>query len=138
MDLSPDQLKAKQTILDWINSTRRSSYLTLGGYAGTGKTSLISEVRKSLPKNWKVAFCAYTGKASGVMKDKLLASAAITSLDYVGTIHGLCYRVRTDEETGLNVFERVSWIDYNLIIVDEASMVNEELFHDLGGIQRVH
>ena len=131
MDLSPDQLKAKQTILDWINSTRRSSYLTLGGYAGTGKTSLISEVRKSLPKNWKVAFCAYTGKASGVMKDKLLASAAITSLDYVGTIHGLCYRVRTDEETGLNVFERVSWIDYNLIIVDEASMVNEELFHDL-------
>lgn len=131
MTLSKDQIAAKQTILDWINSPRRSSYLTLGGYAGTGKSSLIAEVRKSLPDNWKVAFCAYTGKASGVMKNKLIDANAVNMNDYVGTIHGLCYHVRTDPDTGLNVFERKWHIDYNLIIVDEASMVNQDLFQDL-------
>ena len=131
MNLSKDQLNAKQTILDWIKSPTRSSYLTLGGYAGTGKTSLIAEVRKHLPRNWRVAFCAYTGKASGVMKGKLIDSGAIRIDDYVGTIHSLCYRCRQDPETKLNVFERVSYLDYNLIIVDEASMVNQELFQDL-------
>ena len=77
MTLSKDQLNAKQTILDWINSRNRRSFITLGGYAGTGKSSLIAEVRKALPRNWKVAFCAYTGKASGVMKDKLIAANAV-------------------------------------------------------------
>ena len=131
MTLSKDQLDAKQTILDWIKSSRRSSYLTLGGYAGTGKSSLIADVRKSLPRNWRVAFCAYTGKASGVMKNKLIDANAVNDNDYVGTIHGLCYHVRTDPDTNLNVFERKWRIDYNLIIVDEASMVNQELFQDL-------
>ena len=131
MTLSKDQLDAKQTILDWVKSSRRSSYLTLGGYAGTGKSSLIADVRKSLPSDWRVAFCAYTGKASGVMKNKLIDANAVNDNDYVGTIHGLCYHVRTDPDTNLNVFERKWHIDYNLIIVDEASMVNQELFQDL-------
>ena len=123
MTLSKDQLDAKQTILDWIKSPTRSSFLTLGGYAGTGKTSLVAEVRKSLPRNWKVAFCAYTGKASGVMKDKLLRANATQLDDYIGTIHGLCYRCRQDPETKLNVFERVPYLNYNLIIVDEPRVV---------------
>ena len=91
MTLSKDQLNAKQTILDWINSRNRRSFITLGGYAGTGKSSLIADVRKALPQRWKVAFCAYTGKASGVMKDELLAANAVNGNDYVGTIHSLCY-----------------------------------------------
>ena len=131
MNLSEDQIEAKNTILDWINSSNRTSFLTLGGYAGTGKSSLIAEVRKSIPQGWKVGFCAYTGKASGVMKDKLLAANAINSNDYVGTIHSLCYHVREDPETGMNVFERKPFIDCNLLIVDEASMVNQELFKDM-------
>lgn len=131
MNLSNDQISAKKTILDWINSRRRSSYLTLGGYAGTGKSTLIAEVRKTLPLHWRVAFCAYTGKASGVMKDKLIAANAINENDYIGTIHGLCYRVREDPDTKLKVFERIPYIHYDLIIVDEASMVNQELFSDL-------
>ena len=132
MTLSKDQIDAKNTILDWINSRRRMSYLTLGGYAGTGKSSLIAEVRKSLPSSWKVAFCAYTGKAASVMLSKLeCVEGAINLNDYVGTIHGLCYRVREDPETKLMVFEKVPYIGYNLIIVDEASMVNRELFEDL-------
>lgn len=131
MLLSKDQIEAKNTILDWIHSSRRAAYITMGGYAGTGKSSLIAEVRKSLPPRWKVAFCAYTGKASGVMKDKLISANAINNNDYVGTIHSLCYRPREDPDTKLIVFERVPYIGYDLIVVDEASMVNKELFNDL-------
>lgn len=131
MELSIDQINAKKTILDWIHSSRRSSYLTLGGYAGTGKSSLIAEVRKELPPRWRVAFCAFTGKAASVMKGKLIDVNAITDNDYIGTIHSLCYMVREDPETKMKVFERKSYIDYDLIVVDEASMVNQELFNDL-------
>ena len=132
MLLSKDQIDAKKTILDWVHSARRSSYITMGGYAGTGKSSLIAEVRKSLPPRWRVAFCAYTGKASGVMKDKLIEADAINpATDYIGTIHSLCYRAREDPDTRLIVFERVPYLGYDLIVVDEASMVNQELFNDL-------
>ena len=131
MEMSKDQIDAKNKILDWLKSKNRSSYMTLGGFAGTGKSSLIAEVRKSLPKMWKVAFCAFTGKAASVLKGKLDAVNAIHSDDYIGTIHGLCYRVREDPETLLNVFERRWDVHYDLIVVDEASMVTKELFSDL-------
>lgn len=131
MNLSKDQIDAKNTILDWINSPRRSSYLTLGGYAGTGKSTLIAEVRKSLPDNWSVAFCAFTGKATSVMKEKLIKVNALNSNDVITTIHSLCYNVREDPETKQKVFYRRPYLGHNLIIVDEASMVNKDLFNDL-------
>ena len=65
------------------------------------------------------------------MKDKLISANAINNNDYVGTIHSLCYRPREDPDTKLIVFERVPYIGYDLIVVDEASMVNKELFNDL-------
>lgn len=105
--------------------------MTLGGYAGTGKSTLIAEVRKSLPDNWRVAFCAFTGKATGVMKEKLLKVGALNGNDIISTIHSLCYSVREDPETKQKVFHRRPYLDYNLIIVDEASMVNKDLFNDL-------
>lgn len=105
--------------------------MTLGGYAGTGKSTLIAEVRKSLPDNWRVAFCAFTGKATGVMKEKLLKVDALNGNDIISTIHSLCYSVREDPETKQKVFHRRPYLDYNLIIVDEASMVNKDLFNDL-------
>lgn len=129
--LSKDQASAKQTIMDWLYSSRRASYMTLGGYAGTGKSSLIAEVRNSLPKRWKVAFCAFTGKAASVMNSKLEKVDAVNLNDYVGTIHGLCYMVREDPDTKMKVFHRRPYLDYDLIVVDEASMVNQELFSDL-------
>ena len=131
MNLSKDQIDAKNTILDWINSPRRSSYLTLGGYAGTGKSTLIAEVRKSLPDNWSVAFCAFTGKATSVMKEKLIKVNALNSNDVITTIHSLCYSVREDPDTKQKVFHRRPYLGHNLIIVDEASMVNKDLFNDL-------
>jgi exodeoxyribonuclease-5 len=94
---------AYDKIMAWVAASDQD-ILTLGGYAGSGKSTLISLVAESvgLP-----AFCAYTGKASSVLRRKLAAAGTPTveaqrrgpeglpSLErrpYCGTIHGLIYR----------------------------------------------
>ncbi len=77
--LSPDQANALREIGAWYRS-KSSPYLTLGGYAGTGKTSLIAYLRKALSdydEGARVAFCAYTGKATRVLAQKIRAIRAL-------------------------------------------------------------
>lgn len=52
----------------------------LAGYAGTGKTSLAAKLVEGRPSH----FCAYTGKAALVLRQKGCADAS--------TIHGLIYK----------------------------------------------
>lgn len=102
-DLSSDQRAAYDSIVRWMSSGA-GGVLTLGGYAGSGKSTLVSLVAEQtdLP-----AFCAYTGKASSVLKRKLAAAGVQTvgtqkknpsgessedSRPYCGTIHSLIYR----------------------------------------------
>ena len=59
-DLSADQLSAYNDVLSWIRHPTEKP-LTLGGYAGTGKSTLVSLVARQVDLP---AFCAYTGKAS--------------------------------------------------------------------------
>ncbi|PJA17334.1 MAG: ATP-binding protein, partial [Elusimicrobia bacterium CG_4_10_14_0_2_um_filter_56_8] len=42
MELSGDQQKALTQLLAWYKDPGRSRFITLGGYAGTGKTTLIA------------------------------------------------------------------------------------------------
>ena len=44
IDLSKDQTDAISTIMDWWVS-RKSKLFSIGGFAGTGKTTLISVLR---------------------------------------------------------------------------------------------
>jgi len=113
----------------------------VGGYAGTGKTHLLSELRNEIDtfnKKIHVAFATFTGKASSVLKVKLTENNSIRGDDYVGTIHGLIYRAITKYDKQLQTHVIVGWklIDhdeffYNLIIIDEGSMVSQELWKDL-------
>src|SRR5260221_14182846 len=45
MQLSPDQNNTLAALSEWIKKTP-SPYITVGGYAGTGKTTLISLLRR--------------------------------------------------------------------------------------------
>jgi exodeoxyribonuclease-5 len=134
--LSLEQAEAIRQIGSWYRS-RSSPYLTLGGYAGTGKTTLIAYLRQALrdlDSEASVAFCAYTGKATRVLESKLRDQKVTRRGDSVSTIHGLIYT--TEERPG----EVVRWIrkdklDRNLIIVDEASMVDELIWSDLLSFQ---
>lgn len=116
-------------------------YLTIGGYAGTGKTTLISSIANKIRekklleghKNFSIAFVSYTGKASFVMKSKLEDSKKRN--DFIGTIHSLIYAPKYGfDDNGKRVvtgWKRSKEITHDLIIVDEASMVNKEIWDDL-------
>ena len=102
-DLSRDQLDAYNDILRWKDDPTGHEVLSLGGYGGTGKSTLVSLVAEQIHLP---AFCAYTGKAASVLKRKLQNAGVYTvgtqkkgpdglpSIDprpYCGTIHSLIY-----------------------------------------------
>lgn len=104
--------------------------IKLAGYAGTGKSvvaGLLGAIFEDM--GLKVAYCAPTGKASGVLKRSLAANALNPS--YIGTIHRMLYRPVFDAHGGLVGMEKQERLDYQLIVVDEASMVHELLAADL-------
>lgn len=136
MELSDDQKKVIKELFAWLAAEGRQQFITVGGYAGTGKTTLISILRKHINKQnkkIKVAFCAYTGKAARVLKQKLQESAAVFSDDSVSTIHGLIYSPVTNDKQEITGWKLRKDIKYDLVIVDEASMVDEEIWNDLLG-----
>jgi len=136
-ELSKDQEKALNQMLDFYASkNKQSDHLTLGGYAGTGKTTLISQLRKEIDiinSKAKIAFCAFTGKATQVLKNKLIQNQAIYKKDDISTIHSLIYRTIEDERGAVLgwIRKELEEVDYDLIIVDEASMVDEKIWNDL-------
>lgn len=97
----------------------RSCFL-LKGYAGTGKTTLISALIKSIAKfGFKSVLLGPTGRAAKVM--------AHYSKKKAHTIHKIIYRQVADAYTGSLHFERQSNKHRDtLFIVDEASMISDE------------
>jgi exodeoxyribonuclease-5 len=98
----------------------RDQVQTLGGYAGTGKTTVLDALADSLP-GW--APCAYTGKASQILRRKGLPAS---------TIHSLIYSPeRRPEGKVVFVLKTTPQIAYSGFLVDEASMVSRDLYRDL-------
>ena len=127
---------AKNMIKEWYFNTENQIFV-LSGYAGTGKTFLIdylvkNELRLKIGK--EAVFVSPTGKAAAnLVKKGTLA----------GTVHSLIY-VRDGEEFDVDengeIIERqdLSFIKrekidekIKLIIIDEASMINETVLYDL-------
>lgn len=106
----------------------------MGGYAGTGKTTLIAYLRQALYTNdpdAEVAYCAFTGKAARVLDMSLRRHKVPRRKDFLGTLHSLLYNAKTDKNGHISGWVKKDELDYDLIIVDEASMVSEELWNDL-------
>ncbi len=100
-------------------------YTVIAGYAGSGKSTLVKFIISALnlPPE-KVAYVAYTGKAANVLKNKGCQNAT--------TAHKLLYYATKNKE-GKFIFkpkERLD-ADYELIVVDEVSMLPEELWYQL-------
>jgi exodeoxyribonuclease-5 len=134
LELSEKQQSALRDILGWYKKGEKP-YITLGGFAGTGKTTLMGYLSNILRDNTpklKIAFCSFTGKASRVLQRKLRDTDSIFTFDYTGTIHRLIYRpiLNNGDVIGWERLPKDEFI-YDLIIVDEASMVNREIWNDL-------
>lgn len=121
--LTAEQQQAVLKLVRGLNS--KESQQTLGGYAGTGKSYLISYLIRKL-KNSSV--CAYTGKAANVLRKKGVEDAS--------TIHSLIYEPKV--YGGQVHFELKDRDDLacDQIIVDESSMVSKELYSDLRSFQK--
>ncbi len=140
--LTNEQEYILDRLVSWISNTRnnkRSTYLSVGGYAGTGKTFLIAQLKKYIKDKfgYSVSFCSFTGKATLVLKQKLEEHDALDKYDFCGTIHSLIYIpiVTTDKKTKREIisgWKKRKTIDkYDLIIIDEASMISKDMLDDL-------
>jgi exodeoxyribonuclease-5 len=127
MAWSLQQEDALNAVADWLRRGDRPVF-RLFGYAGTGKTTLARHIAEGV--EGEVAFGAYTGKAALVMRTKGCADAS--------TIHSMIYRSRESDENGPQfVLNRQSVAaKADLIIIDECSMVDEELGRDLLSFSR--
>lgn len=117
--------------MKWYNNPNES--ITIGGFAGTGKTTSIAYFRRFLNSKIKisVAFCSYTGKAVRILEQKLKDFNALYKNDSVSTIHSLLYEPRTNADGEIIGWSRKENIKFDLIVVDEASMVDQLIWNDL-------
>ena len=126
--LSEDQDKSRQAVFDWFNSRDKSQFFKLFGYAGTGKTTLAKVIAEDIGDG--VLFAAYTGKAAQVLRRKTGRVAT--------TIHYLVYQYQGKDKKGnpifdtkMNIGEGSALASARLLIVDECSMINQDVMDDL-------
>lgn len=124
MDWSPQQAAAIKAVRAWLADPSGPQVFKLFGYAGTGKTTLAQELAGLA--GGIVPFAAFTGKAAMMLRKKGCSDAS--------TIHSLIYKVEQDPETGEVSFAlnpESALATARLLIVDEVSMVAEDLARDL-------
>jgi exodeoxyribonuclease V len=127
--LSKEQHDAFATICKWYEK-KEGPLLTLGGYAGTGKSTLVSVLAGKYCEE-RIDFCAFTGKATSVLRKKF-SEANIQGRQDVSTLHSLIYYPIPNEVTGgVRGWRKKASLDCDLVVVDEASMLNKDLFEDL-------
>lgn len=125
--LSDQQQEAIDRITDWYLHSMNQTFF-LSGFAGTGKTTIIKPLLEQLGV-WRdcTELVCYTGKAALVLTSKMNGYLKAK------TIHKLIYYPQTDVFGNIvfekKPFHKLDGID--LIIVDEASMINIEIYNDL-------
>jgi len=116
-----EQEKTLKQLADFHFSGSERSVLLLNGYAGTGKTSLMSAyVRALLQLKQKLVLLAPTGRAAKVF------SAYSGHTAY--TIHKKIYRQQSMSESGGSFSINDNLHKQTLFIVDEASMISNDAY----------
>lgn len=113
-----EQMVVVNSILSDIKNKKKQ--ITMGGYAGTGKTTIIKQLIESLNG---FAVCAYTGKAANILRKKGMSAAQ--------TIHSTIYDVVQNKNSISYIIKPKYMLGFNGFIVDEASMVGEEIYKDI-------
>lgn len=124
MSWSPQQEAAIRKAEAWMRDKKGSQIHRIFGYAGTGKTTMAKHL--ATMAGGPVEYACFTGKAAQVLRTK--------GCDGASTIHSLIYKAEKNERTGevkfkLNRDSRAAYA--SLIIIDEVSMVGEDLAKDL-------
>lgn len=123
---TPMQEQACREMVRFLYDPDPASAFVLRGYAGTGKTSLVSAlVRSASALRIKTLLLAPTGRAAKVL--------AGYSGNPAFTIHRKIYQTVTDSTGMMRMARALNKHSYTLFIVDEASMIGQ---NDEGGSDR--
>ena len=126
MKFSQKQQEVFDEIMHFFLESEEMVYI-FSGVAGSGKSTIINEINNLLRKEFEksVAVITLTGKAVSTLKGKGIHCAK--------TIHSYMYDPILDENENLIGFEPVDPDELleDYIIIDEGSMVNEEIFEDV-------
>ena len=118
LQFSEDQEGALAEIRRWLEYGGKRK--TMGGLAGTGKTTLIMQMCREDPE---CTVAAFTGKAVSVLRGKGVIRAS--------TLHSVLYVPAGENDDGDPIFKAHGRPIRGLVIVDEASMINQRLHQDL-------
>ena len=117
MELTKKQEEGLKIALDRYRNNEK--YVVIGGYAGTGKSTLVKFIIEALNVELsKVAYATFTGKAAEVLRKKGNANAM--------TLHRLLYDSIPKPGGGFIRKPKLQ-LDYNIIVVDEVSMVPKSM-----------
>lgn len=114
--------------------------MTLSGYAGTGKTSLMEIIaKKGRKQNRPVVFCATTNKAAAVLNERV--SKAGFKAATLNKVFGISVEVDSNSSTYnarnlVNVLKDADITPGTTVVIDEASMINEENYGILNNIAK--
>lgn len=129
---TPQQFEVFHLLQNFLKADEGDECFMLRGYAGTGKTTLISALVKVLPRiNRKSVLMAPTGRAAKVISSYSGKQAF--------TIHKKIYRKKEAASPEMNFVLADNLSENTLFIVDEASMISDQsgefsrqsLLHDL-------
>tara|TARA_Y100001978_G_scaffold147009_1_gene132005 strand:- start:6182 stop:7594 length:1413 start_codon:yes stop_codon:yes gene_type:complete len=125
-DPTTQQLEVIKQLSDFIENSSSNSLFLLKGYAGTGKTTIISSLINSL---WsvgkKVVLLAPTGRAAKVL--------SVYSKKNAFTIHKKIYWIRTNSKGNNYVTLKENKHTNTIFVVDEASMIPDVSDKGFGG-----
>lgn len=134
-NLSKAQSDALRALESVTRQNRVNTLATLAGYAGVGKTTVIARLVAGLQADgYRVLVTAPTHKAVAVIGAKIaeeLGGGAVP-MPALRTIHSaLGLQMKEQEDGTLKAWEdggRAAIGEYDVMIVDEASMLSDELY----------
>ena len=120
------QTEVIKQLSEFVENSSSNSLFLLKGYAGTGKTTLVSSLINSL---WsvgkKVVLLAPTGRAAKVL--------SVYSKKSAFTIHKKIYWMRTNSQGNTFVTLQENKHTNTIFVVDEASMIPDASDKGFGG-----
>ena len=103
----------------FLLSQKENPTYILRGYAGTGKTTLVKTLVKTLPAiGMKYVLMAPTGRAAKVLSNYTGQNAS--------TLHRRIYQTKTFPDGSISITRAENKFKNALFIVDEASMIGEQ------------
>jgi len=143
--LSNEQSKVNKELESFILDDISNREILLIGYAGTGKTTLITKFLSDMIYNKKckrIAIAAPTHKAVNIIKNKLYNNLkeikSINKYVEITTIHRLLNYQNYINSSGERYFARGKsdplWKIYDIIIIDECSMLSDQIIDDMQDI----